>query len=69
MSGVFGCFDRTGAKDVAKDLYYGVFSLQHRGQESAGIAVNNDGTFLLHKQMGMVTDVFDEIQHFQVFAV
>ena len=61
MSGVFGCFDRTGAKDVAKDLYYGVFSLQHRGQESAGIAVNNDGTFLSHKQMGMVTDVFDEI--------
>jgi len=61
MSGVFGCFDRTGAKDIAKDMYYGVFSLQHRGQEAAGIAVNNDGTFLVHKQMGMVTDVFDEI--------
>ena len=61
MSGVFGCFDRTGANDVSKDLYYGVFSLQHRGQESAGIAVNNGGSFLLHKQMGMVTDVFDEM--------
>ena len=61
MSGVFGCFDRTGKNDVAKDLYYGVFSLQHRGQESAGIAVNNSGTFLVHKQMGMVSDIFDEI--------
>ena len=61
MSGVFGSFDRTGKMDIAKDMYYGVFSLQHRGQESAGIAVNDNGSFLLHKQMGMVSDIFDEV--------
>ena len=62
MSGVFGCID-LGQKnnDVAKLTYYGVFSLQHRGQESAGIAVNNNGTFLVHKQFGLVADAFDDV--------
>ncbi len=62
MSGIFGCYDIKGqTQDIAKDAYYGVFSLQHRGQECAGIAVNDNGTFLVHKAMGLVTDVFDEV--------
>lgn len=62
MSGIFGCYDIKGnTQDVTKDTYYGAFSLQHRGQESAGIAVNDKGTFLVHKAPGLVTDVFDEV--------
>ena len=62
MSGIFGCYDIKGqTQDIAKDAFYGVFSLQHRGQECAGIAVNDNGTFLVHKAMGLVTDVFDEV--------
>ena len=62
MSGVFGCYDIKGSKqDVTRDTYYGIFSLQHRGQESCGIAVNDDGSFLVHKASGLVTDVFDEV--------
>lgn len=62
MSGIFGCIDTKGqSKDLAKDTYYGVFSLQHRGQEAAGIAVNDEGSFLVHKAQGLVTDVFDDI--------
>ena len=69
MSGVFGCYDIKGSKqDVTRDTYYGIFSLQHRGQESAGIAVNDDGTFLVHKAPGLVTDVFDEVTY-QAFGV
>ena len=62
MSGIFGTYDIKGqSQDIAKDAYYGVFSLPHRGQECAGIAVNDNGTFLVHKAMGLVTDVFDEV--------
>ena len=62
MSGVFGCIDVTNtASDIAKTAYYGVFSLQHRGQESAGIAVNNSGSFMVHKQFGLVADTFDDV--------
>lgn len=62
MSGVFGCYDIKGNKEnVTRDAYYGIFSLQHRGQESCGLAVNEDGSFLVHKSAGLVTDVFDEV--------
>lgn len=62
MSGIFGCFDTSSEPcDVAKLTYYGIFSLQHRGQESAGIAVNNNGSFVVHKQNGMVVDTFDNL--------
>ena len=40
--GVFGMFDLEGG-DVARDMYYGLSALQHRGQEAAGIAVNKNG--------------------------
>ncbi|MBR2294507.1 MAG: amidophosphoribosyltransferase [Clostridiales bacterium] len=62
MSGLFGVINRSYEKaDISKTAYYGIFSLQHRGQESAGIAVNNGGTFMVHKQPGMVADIFDDV--------
>ena len=45
--------------NVASSVYYGLFSLQHRGQESAGIVVNDDGVFTTYKDSGLVDDVFD----------
>ena len=60
--GVFGAYDLDG-RDVAASIYYGLFALQHRGQESCGIAVTD--TFgkrkvLSRKGLGLVNDVFDE---------
>ena len=59
--GVFGAYDPTG-NHVASSIYYGLFALQHRGQESCGIAVGNTlgpRRILLHKDMGLVSEVFD----------
>lgn len=60
--GVFGVWNREG-QDAAHDIYYGLLSLQHRGQEAAGIAVCNTygerGNICYHKQMGLVTEVFN----------
>ena len=56
--GIFGIYDDTGHCDVALDTYYGLFSLQHRGQESCGIAVNDRGVISYHKKVGLVRDVF-----------
>ncbi len=47
--------------DTSRLTYYGLFALQHRGQESAGIAVNNHGTILYRKEMGMVSEIFDDV--------
>ncbi len=58
--GVFGIFDNDGF-DVARITYYGLYALQHRGQESAGIAVNNNGEFLCHKDLGLVPEVFSDL--------
>ncbi|MCI6646348.1 MAG: amidophosphoribosyltransferase [Oscillospiraceae bacterium] len=56
--GIFGVF--TGPEqDVAGMTYYGLYALQHRGQESAGIVVNDDGVFTDYKDVGLVNDVFD----------
>lgn len=57
--GVFGIFDRDDL-DSARLTYYALYALQHRGQESAGIAVNNDGSFVYHKDMGLVPEIFNE---------
>lgn len=55
--GVFGiCCNST--QDVAASVYYGLFALQHRGQESCGIVVNDDGIFNAYKDLGLVNDVF-----------
>ena len=55
--GVFGIFAKEKAK-LAETAYYGLFSLQHRGQESCGIVVNDDGVFNTYKDDGLVGDVF-----------
>ena len=55
--GVFGVYSHTH-RDVATTAYYGLFSLQHRGQESCGIVVNDDGVFSSYKDVGLVYDVF-----------
>src|SRR5574344_58575 len=59
--GVFGMYDFDGG-DVAPSIYYGLFALQHRGQESCGIAVSDTdgpkGKVLTHKDMGLVNEVF-----------
>ena len=56
--GVFAIYDPKG--DAARTTYYGLYALQHRGQESCGIAVNNNRDISYHKDMGLVSDVFDE---------
>ena len=57
--GVFGVFSGRMA-DVANISYYGLYALQHRGQESCGIVVNDDGLFASHKDLGLVSEVFSE---------
>ena len=55
--GVFGVF--APGEDVARLTYFGLFSLQHRGQESAGIMVSDGERIKWYKEMGLVTQVFD----------
>ena len=61
--GVFGIYDLDG-NDVASSIYYGLFALQHRGQESSGIAVSDTdgpkGKVCLHQGMGLVNEVFTQ---------
>jgi len=57
--GVFGIFS-SETTDVAVKTYYGLYALQHRGQESCGIVVNDEGIFSHHKDVGLVNDVFDK---------
>lgn len=56
--GVFGVFSLEQT-DVATLTYYGLYALQHRGQEACGIVVNDDGLFYSYKDLGLVGDVFD----------
>ena len=56
--GVIGIYRQE--KNAARMAYYGLFALQHRGQECAGIAVNNSGDIEVKKGMGLVADIFDE---------
>ena len=55
--GVFGIWTKEPT-DVSHLAYYGLFALQHRGQEAAGIAVNDDGIFRYYKDNGLVQEVF-----------
>ena len=55
---VFGIIGKERC-NVASSVYYGLFALQHRGQESSGIVVNDDGVFSTHKDSGLVDEVFD----------
>lgn len=56
--GVFGVYDPAG--DCARTAYYGLYALQHRGQEACGIAAINDRELSFHKDVGLVGDVFNE---------
>ena len=56
--GVFGVFCMDPETDAASLVYYGLLSLQHRGQESAGIAAVRDGTIECRKGMGLVGETF-----------
>ena len=58
MCGVFGI--RSPERDVARVAFFGLFALQHRGQESAGIAVSDRGRVTAMRDMGLVSQVFDE---------
>ncbi|HST15044.1 MAG TPA: amidophosphoribosyltransferase [Gaiellaceae bacterium] len=58
MCGVFGV--RAPERDVARLSYFGLYALQHRGQESAGIAVCEDGRLTALRDLGLVPQVFDE---------
>ncbi len=63
--GVFGVYSAK-TEDVASLVYYGLYALQHRGQEGCGIVVNDDGVFTSHKGLGLVSEVFsqDEMKKF-----
>ena len=55
--GIFGVYSPV-KQDVARTAYYGLFALQHRGQESCGIVVCDDGVFSRYKDLGLVEEVF-----------
>ena len=57
--GVFGIYSTDGV-DVAKSSYYALYALQHRGQESCGIVVNQNGILRSHKDVGLVNEVFTQ---------
>ena len=57
--GVFGMIS-SKRENIASYVYYGLYALQHRGQESCGIVVNDDGVFSSYKDLGLVSDVFSK---------
>ena len=57
--GVFGVMS-TKKENVAEIAYYGLYALQHRGQESCGVVVNDDGVFSSCKDLGLVSEVFSK---------
>ena len=60
--GVFAVHDpKVRLTDVARTSYFGLFALQHRGQESVGIAVNHGGALFCHKDKGLVVEVFNDM--------
>ncbi len=61
--GVFGAFDTKGGA-VLDTIYYGLYAIQHRGQESAGIAISDGKKIRHHKSMGLVTEVFNDEEVF-----
>ena len=60
--GVFGIFGSNKSGEVQDITYFGLYALQHRGQESAGIAVSDGNAVSCHKGMGLVAEVFDKHQ-------
>ncbi|MFI3228020.1 MAG: amidophosphoribosyltransferase [Clostridia bacterium] len=66
--GVFGIYSKSGNYDVSRYIYYGLIALQHRGQESAGIATYNQGKIAYYKEMGLVREVFNDETIFKMLA-
>lgn len=58
--GVFAIYGKDPEMDVTALTNYALFALQHRGQQSCGIAVNDNGTIIYHKNLGLVSEVFDK---------
>jgi amidophosphoribosyltransferase len=58
MCGITGIF--APGRDAARPAYFALYALQHRGQESAGIAAADGGTIRSHKEMGLIGAIFDE---------
>lgn len=58
--GIFGVYNKAGIKQLGNLVYFGLFALQHRGQEAAGIAINKDGEVELKKDLGLLSDVFKD---------
>ena len=56
--GVFGMYDKTGKTDMVSAVYSALYALQHRGQESCGIALNVDGVLSGYRDLGLVSEVF-----------
>jgi amidophosphoribosyltransferase len=56
--GIAGIF--APGHDVARETYFALYALQHRGQESAGIAVSDGGSIVCHREMGLLSSIFDE---------
>jgi len=56
--GVVGIY--APGNEVARHAYFGLYALQHRGQESAGIAVSDGATIVCHREMGLISSIFDE---------
>ena len=60
-SGLFAMYNNNvDAFSTAASIYYGLFSMQHRGMDTTGICINQNGQFKYKKEEGMVIDVFDE---------
>jgi len=59
--GVFGIYDSSKTLDVAHITYTALYALQHRGQQSSGISVNNEGKLYTHKDSGLTNEVFNEM--------
>ncbi len=58
MSGVFGVYSKDKSVNIAEKIYYGLYALQHRGKQSAGIAVRDKDLIEWHKDKGLVPEVF-----------
>ena len=58
--GVFGIWTKERSLDPVRDAYFALYALQHRGQESCGIAVNDRGVISHHRDLGLVSEVFNE---------
>ena len=58
--GVFGIFSHDASVDIVEETYLSLYALQHRGQIGAGIAVNNGGKIIHHKDFGMIPEALPE---------